>query len=609
MASAVFKLPPASSQNDLKPPPHSIEFEQALLACLVREPERIDRVCEIIRGPEDFYREANANLYRAILAYLKLKQNRLAPIDPFILMEKMEAARMMASEKAEELILDCLSKTATTTDCEEYAFRIREHAVRREAIELANEISRDAYGMNVTGSDLLSKAFGKLEHISSRHDIQDHNFAEAKQWPEIQESEIYQGVVGEIVSKIAPETEADPIAILGQFLVGFGNAVGRGPHWVAERTRHGVNLFVCVCGNSSKARKGTSWDNVRWILSNCDPEWERNQIRTGLSSGEGMVWEIRDPIVKRVKVGGDPKLGGGGYHDQEIDPGVFDKRCLWVESEFGSTLGMMSRDGSSLTGTMRQAWDGHALGQAVKNNPAKATNPHVSIIAHITEFELKQKLSSNDTANGLANRFLWMLAKRSRYLPHGGSFDVRNIQGPMDDVRDAIVHAKEHFKDGVPLLLDQQARQLWEDVYPRLSEPKPGLLGAVTSRAEAQVKRIASIYAILETESYIRINHLRAGLALWQYCEKSAAYIFGNSLGDPEAEKLLEAIRDSGEKGMTATEIHRKVFASRGDKTHHAEKIALLVENGLIVCEKDPKRPTARIWKTVNMSMLRTAAN
>ena len=41
------------------------------------------------------------------------------------------------------------------------------------------------------------------------------------------------------------------------------------------------------------------------------------------------------------------------------------------------------------------------------------------------------------------------------------------------------------------LKLDDAARKLWAQVYPTLSEGKPGLLGAITARAEAQVLRIS----------------------------------------------------------------------------------------------------------------------
>ena len=88
---------------------------------------------------------------------------------------------------------------------------------------------------------------------------------------------------------------------------------------------------------------------------------------------------------------------------------------------------------------------------------------------------------------------------------------------------------------------DDQARDLWGRVYPELSDGKPGLLGAVTSRAESQVMRLACVYALLDCSAEIRVEHLNAALAVWQYCHDSARFIFGDSLGDPTANEIQGA--------------------------------------------------------------------
>jgi hypothetical protein len=67
----------------------------------------------------------------------------------------------------------------------------------------------------------------------------------------------------------------------------------------------------------------------------------------------------------------------------------------------------------------------------------------------------------------------------------------------------------------------EDTREMWRKVYPVLSEGKPGLLGAVTSRSEAQVMRLASLYAIQDMSYAVRPEHLAAALALWEYCETS----------------------------------------------------------------------------------------
>lgn len=99
------------------------------------------------------------------------------------------------------------------------------------------------------------------------------------------------------------------------------------------------------------------------------------------------------------------------------------------------------------------------------------------------------------------------------------------------------------------------ARNGWEAVYADLSEGGTGLYGSVTARAEAQVLRLALLYALLDSATQVDAPHLTAALALWEYCAASAAYIFGEALGDPVADDLLAALRVAGSAGMTRTQI------------------------------------------------------
>ena len=66
------------------------------------------------------------------------------------------------------------------------------------------------------------------------------------------------GLAGEAVRTLAPHTEAQPEALLLQLLAAFGNLIGPAPHCMVGSTRHALNLFVVLVGESSKARKGTT---------------------------------------------------------------------------------------------------------------------------------------------------------------------------------------------------------------------------------------------------------------------------------------------------------------------------------------------------------------
>ena len=79
-----------------------------------------------------------------------------------------------------------------------------------------------------------------------------------------------------------------------------------------------------------------------------------------------------------------------------------------------------------------------------------------------------------------------------------------------------------------------------------LSEGQTGLFGAITARAEVQVMRLAATYAALDGTALIQVHHLEAALAVWRYCEASARLIFGDSTGDPVADRILVALQEQG---------------------------------------------------------------
>jgi hypothetical protein len=89
-----------------------------------------------------------------------------------------------------------------------------------------------------------------------------------------------------------------------------------------------------------------------------------------------------------------------------------------------------------------------------------------------------------------------------------------------------------------------------------LSQLRPGLRGAATSRAEAQVLRLCAIYAALDSTSIIGLPHLQAALAVWDYCYSSASLLFGTSTGDSIADRIREAIHASND-GLSKYQIRR----------------------------------------------------
>jgi hypothetical protein len=366
-------------------------------------------------------------------------------------------------------------------------------------------------------------------------------------WPKPLGEAAFYGPLGDIVTALAPQTEADPAAILGQLLVMFGNCIGRTPHFRVGADEHHVNLNCVVVGRTSDARKGMARAQAQHVFNEVDPDWSQECVKSGLSSGEGLIHHVRDPISRKEPI----KEKGRVVRYEEIiaDHGVDDKRVCVVESEFASTLRVMARDGNILSAVIRQAWDGLPLRVLTKTSPEQSTGAHISIIGHITADELRRALNATEYANGFANRILWLLSKRSKILPHGG--ERVSLAASAAGLRRAVDAARR----ATELQRDDAANRHWERIYGRLSAGRPGLLGAVTARAEAQVMRLACLYALADASAVVTVDHLTAALAFWRYCFESARWLFGGRVGDRIADAILSELRRLWPERMKRTEI------------------------------------------------------
>jgi len=416
-------------------------------------------------------------------------------------------------------------------------------------------------------------------------------------WPPPLAEAAYYGLAGKFARAVEPHTEADPVALLGQFLVASGNIIDRSVCFRVEATTHYLNLFKCLVGDTAKARKGTSLDHTINVAKAADFTWV-TRIMSGLSSGEGLIWVVRNPIIKKEAIR-DQKTRKftGEYEEVEFDQGVSDKRLLVVEPEFASVLRLLNREGNILSTVMRQAWDGDDLRTLVKNSPAVATGAHISVIGHITQDELRRHLTESDAASGFGNRFLWLLVRRSKSLPRGGKIHEVDFGPIIKELQASIAFARSMGE----IDFDADADGIWREVYPQLSEGKPGLVGALTARAEAQVMRLAAIYAVLDRSRLIREEHLLAALALWDYAEASASKIFGRALGNPIADTILGALQNAPE-GLTRTEIHY-LFGRNISAERIQTALQLLLRNNFVFVIKVETngRPT-EIWRAATKS-------
>jgi hypothetical protein len=389
--------------------------------------------------------------------------------------------------------------------------------------------------------------------------------------PQLGEAALH-GLAGLAVRTIAPHTEAHPAAILLQLLAVFGNLAGRGPHCMVDATRHNLNLYVVLVGDSSKARKGTSWSQIARLFAEVDHPWLSTRVTSARLTASGLVHALRDQ---------QPPT---------------DRRLLALSEEFASVLHTLKRSNGHLSPLLRCAWDSGDLPNLEMHQNLQATGTHISLIAHITQRELAQYLPRTEAQNGFANRCLWAWVQRSNCLPEGGSLSTGDLSPVARELRRALDWAA-----ATPEILfrrDEAARDLWRDRYPALSQLRPGLRGAATSRAEAQVLRLSAIYAALDSTSVIGLPHLQAALAVWDYCYSSAALLFGTSTGDPIADRIREAIQASND-GLSKYQI-RRLFHGHVEGSRIDAALEQLVALGALYAQSEATggRP-ATLWSAI----------
>jgi hypothetical protein len=293
---------------------------------------------------------------------------------------------------------------------------------------------------------------------------------------------------------------------------------------------------------------------------------------------EGLIWAARDPVHKteynKKKKTSESVL---------IDPGAADKRLLVTETEFARPIRAMARPTNILSIIIRDAWDTGDLRTMTRSDPVRATGAHVTLIGHITKEELDRELPECDFFNGFANRFLWVEVARSQLLPDGGNLDADVLADYASKLGEALSKARDVEKMG----RDEEAGKLWHSVYEDLTADCSGMLGAATSRAEAQVLRISMILALSDGSPVINCAHLRAALAFWDYCFQSARGLFGHKLSDPRAQKILDELRRRPQ-GMTRWQISEEIF-NRNLKTEQiTAALQLLLELKLAYWKTEP---------------------
>jgi hypothetical protein len=371
------------------------------------------------------------------------------------------------------------------------------------------------------------------------------------------------GCLGEYVRLWEPHTEAAPVAIWAAALAALAAIIGRSVCWPFGGSDHPPLLWPLLIGASGAGRKGTALSlGVYALLARVAPDFARSdRLTSGLSSGEGLIDPVRDPMPERQVRGvvRPPDPGGGDY------------RLLVVENEMAGPLESMSREGNRLSPLLRDAWDGRTLKSMTVGNPQQATNPNIVVIGCITAPELRRIVGKSESVrNGLLNRTLPIHTGRARLLPE----DSRPGAHALDEVC-AVIAARLTDASAITRVMawSPEAAVRWRVVYERLAlmpEAAGDVHRSLCERGAPYVRRVAMTLAALDNTHIVGTDHLTAALALWDYAAATWRYVFPTGEAfSPLATRLLEHLARAGHAGLTRSAIR----TAAGSNNVPAEKI------------------------------------
>lgn len=399
----------------------------------------------------------------------------------------------------------------------------------------------------------------------------------AQAWPEFTESCLDHHLLGEVMREIMPYTEADPMAVAVNFLSMIGSVCGRSPHVRVGSWKLHANLFFVTAAETT-GRKGTATRDVLAIMDGVDPDWRSNGYVQGVNSGEALVHRVRDATYNK---------------DGEVkDEGVSDKRSFVMSEELSSVFKVSERSGSILTEMVRVCYDApEKLSINNKNTPTTATGALITVAGHVTPQSLHGLADVNlDVCGGTLNRFVWVLAKNSKFVPFGTVMPAKRLAALQTKVKAAVALASS-IGEVKP---SKEARQLVDDYRRRVEfRPERGLYAYVTARAPTNMVKIALVLALTRGSRTIEVEDVQAAIGISDYALASAKYLFTADSGDTAAEirsRQVMTFLEGFPEGVSLTTVARRFHATR-DKDRQGvpqvyRSLELLERRGLIRQEK-----------------------
>lgn len=392
------------------------------------------------------------------------------------------------------------------------------------------------------------------------------------------EPAVWECYLGGLTTAMATTSEADPIGIYTTLLCAAGVHLGQHPHVQAGDDHHPLLIWPMLIGRTGGGRKGASMSAARRLLRAADPGFVATNLRSGLTSGEGLAAIFADPEEPDDDTGlhtPDTERTPARRRGRALLP-PGDRRLLVFEPEWAAVMARMRREGNTLSATLRAAWEGGDL--STLNVTARvAPDSHVGLLAHITPEEFRAKLSASDLAGGTYNRFLPIAVARAQFLPLSRGAPTELV----DQLGASLAQRLEQGAQLGRIGLSAPAATLWRNLYVEFGTDHgdTGPVEQFLARTAPNCLRIAAIHAALDHTPNIEPEHLTAAAALMRYCIASVRTVFNRN---EDLHRLRVFIDDAGPAGRTRTEITKECFGKKRSTEQIGELLERLLGAGVI---------------------------
>lgn len=146
-------------------PPHSLEAEQSVLGAMIIDKTAINTAIEILK-PEDFYREANKEIFEAINELF----NKNEPVDLITLSEELKNRGTLENVGGLTYLANLSSGVSTTANTKYYCEIVEEKSILRRLIKTCDDIIGKSYESSEEVSSIIEQAEKGIFDITQGRD-------------------------------------------------------------------------------------------------------------------------------------------------------------------------------------------------------------------------------------------------------------------------------------------------------------------------------------------------------------------------------------------------------------------------------------------------------